>query len=103
MKQVPAIPSHLPAKTSLLTNNKNINNTLLGYIDIAGNFILNIRGPHVDPYKEESLGFFKKMTYNDRIKELQGGIIFSLGNKSFKLRALIKLLLGFLREVCDTE
>jgi hypothetical protein len=53
---------------------------LLGYVDIAGNFVLNIKGPHVDPYKEEALGFFKRMTYNDRVKEVQDGIILSLGN-----------------------
>lgn len=42
----------------------------MGYIDTLGNFVLHLNGSHVDPYKEDSLGFFKKITYYDKLKEL---------------------------------
>ena len=47
-----------------------INLVTLGYIDPAGNFYLHLKDHHIDPFREDALGFFKKMTYNDKLKEI---------------------------------
>jgi hypothetical protein len=42
----------------------------MGYVDLLGNFVINLKESHVDPYKEDQLGFFKKISYTDKIKEV---------------------------------
>ena len=31
---------------------------------------MHIKESHVDPYKEDNLGFFKKISYNEKLKEV---------------------------------
>ena len=46
----------------------------MGYIDPLGGFVLPLRSFHIDPYREENLGFFKKISYNDKLKEYTDSI-----------------------------
>ena len=46
----------------------------IGYIDPLGNFILPRKDYHVDPYHEDNLGFFKKISYNDKLKEVNDSL-----------------------------
>ena len=42
----------------------------IGFVDAIGNFVLFLWEHHVDMNKEANLGFFKKMSYNDKMKEI---------------------------------
>lgn len=52
-------------------------------MDPVCNFVLSLPPYHVDPYKADNLGFFKKMTYNDRMRENNDAIIQSLSKSLF--------------------
>lgn len=52
----------------------NQHDNLIGFVDILGNFNISLRKIHVDPYKEDQLGFFKKMSYNEKLKEYNESI-----------------------------
>lgn len=52
----------------------------IGSIDIIGNLVMPMKEFHVDPYKEETLGFFKKISYYDRLKEINESQLQSLSN-----------------------
>ena len=67
---------------------RNLKEQTIGYVDALGNFILNLRDHHVDPYNPESLGFFKKMSYNDKMKEFNDSLLTAL---------------DIMRDVSDTE
>jgi hypothetical protein len=43
---------------------------LIGYIDPFGNFQLPLKDLYVNSVSDENLGFFKKISYNDKQKEL---------------------------------
>jgi hypothetical protein len=60
----------------------------MGFIDPIGCFIIPMKGNHIDPYQEEALGFFKKMSYAEKNKEIQDSHIFAL---------------NLIREVCEVE
>jgi len=45
---------------------------LLGFLDPVGNLVVSTgKEMHIDPYKEENLNFFKKIQFNDRLKEFK--------------------------------
>jgi hypothetical protein len=43
-----------------------------------GNFIISFKDLHVEPFKEENLGFFKKMSYSDKLKEISEAHLIAL-------------------------
>ena len=53
----------LESELAFLTQN------FMGYIDPLGGFVFQLKSLHIDPYSEENLGFFKKMSYGDKVKE----------------------------------
>ena len=52
--------------------------SIIGFIDPIGNFILPLKDHHIDPCKEENLGFFKKMSYSERMNETRDALIQAL-------------------------
>ena len=57
-------------------------------MDSLGVFLINKHPFHIDPYNEENLGFFKKISYNEKLKELNEAEMHAY---------------TLLREVADTE
>jgi hypothetical protein len=52
----------------------------------------------LDICNEESLGFFKKIAYTDKLKEVHDSYMAAFGNKYILLT-----LIGLLREICEVE
>ena len=52
--------------------------TTIGFVDLQGTFILPLREHHVDPYKEDKLGFFRKISYHEKLKEYNEAVVSSL-------------------------
>lgn len=63
-------------------------NELIGFVDILGTFILPLRDHHVDPYKQDKLGFFKKISFHEKLKEYNDSLLQNL---------------NMLRDVVDVE
>ncbi len=45
-------------------------NNCIGFIDPIGCFIIQMRSLHLDVCNEESLGYFKKKSYAEKLKEI---------------------------------
>ena len=72
----------------------------IGYVDAIGNFILFLWEHHVDMYKEENLGFFKKMSYNEKMKELYESMLQPLCKK---LISLNRYFVDLIKEIVEPE
>lgn len=62
-------------KRTITEKYHNKRSNMLGFIDPLGNFHLNLRDHHVDPCKEDQLGFFKKLSYNEKMQEVRESIL----------------------------
>lgn len=54
---------------------KAANETSIGHVDLLGNYHVFLRDFHVDPFNNENLGFFKRISYNDKLKEYNESLL----------------------------
>ena len=69
-----------PNRATLQQVHEYMNQTTIGHIDAIGCFHLHTKKFHVDPFQEDQLSFFKKITYPEKLKEIHDSYMFSLGN-----------------------
>jgi len=67
-----------PNRVFLQQVHEYLNQTSIGHVDIIGCFHLPTKNFHVDPFQEDQLSFFKKITYPEKLKEIHDSYIFAL-------------------------
>jgi hypothetical protein len=57
--------------------------TKIGYLDLMGNYILNVREHFIDYCKEENIGYFKKKAYHEKMNEIRISLLTTFCNLLF--------------------
>lgn len=71
---------------------------MLRILDALGNFVISLRDHHIDKCLEENLGFFKKISYNEKMAEIRESLLQSLCKHQ-----ILNYFLDLIREISDAE